>query len=327
MILADKIKDIIAEAGLSFKEKSRTIYTTCPMCSRDDKFSILKDNGACVCYRGSCDFGKRWFIDWMVMTMSITYSEAKAVLHDVELSQHIDESGNLKVLLDEPTEPTKQTELKPIKFPEFHMVPINSSEAEQGRLYLEGRGVPLEIALEYEIMYSPMFKRVIFPVKMGGKVYGYQGRHTQKVPDSDKVRNNEGFSRETLVMFLDRAEGKDYIIVTEGPVDAIKFHKAGSNVSTMGKIVTDKQQKLLFPPNIAKIYLALDEDAALETRDLHKKYGDREVYIIKVPESCKQRCALHGKKADFGECTFDECLQAFADAERLTGNEILIHLK
>ena len=59
MDMRSRIVDLISEAGVGFKEKANTIYTTCPICQKDDKFSILKKNGACICYRGTCTFKKR----------------------------------------------------------------------------------------------------------------------------------------------------------------------------------------------------------------------------------------------------------------------------
>lgn len=329
MNLSDKIKNIIAEQGLAYKEKSRTIYTICPVCNRDDKFSILKQNGACICYRASCEFGKRWFLDWIVLTANVSYKEAKAMLSDVEIRQFEDENGQLNINLNDPTEKTVSSinEIKPIKFPEFHMVSIDHPDAAPGLKYLGSRGIPLTIAVEYDIHYSPMFRRIYFPVYVGDQVFGYQGRAIDPVPYADKVRNNEGFSRESLVMFLNNIKNTDFVILTEGPVDAIKFHFVGGNVCTMGKVVTDKQQKLIFNNRIKKVYLALDEDADVETRELQWKYGDKQIFLAKIPESAKIRCAKQNKKADFGECTFDECVFAIQNAEQLNGSELLIHLK
>jgi hypothetical protein len=327
--LSEKIKNIIAEQGLSFKERSRTIYTYCPVCGRDDKFSILKQNGACICYRATCDFGKRWFVDWIVLTANISHTEAKALLAGVEINQFEDENGQLQINLNDPTEVdvSNFNNIKPVKFPEFHMIKIDQTEAFDGQKYLESRGIPTNIAAEYDIYYSPVFRRVYFPVKVNGTTCGYQGRHIDAVPNSDRVRNNEGFSREQLVMFLDKTQDNDYVIISEGPIDAIKFHFAGSNICTMGKIITEKQQKLIFNKKIKKIYLALDEDADIESRQLYRKYGDRIFFLVKIPESAKIRCANLNKKADFGECTFEECLQAFKGAEELTGSELIIYLK
>ena len=80
MNLRSRIIEIIAESGHGYKEKTRTIHTTCPICNKDDKFSILKESGACVCYRGSCTFGKRWFVEWIELVFNLSREDAKAML-------------------------------------------------------------------------------------------------------------------------------------------------------------------------------------------------------------------------------------------------------
>lgn len=325
MDLSEKIKNLIAEQGIAFKEKDRTIYTTCPVCNRNDKFSILKQNGACVCYRASCDFGKRWFTDWLVLTANISYKEARRLLFDFNLDKANSSSSTIEISLSEPE--VKKPEIKSISFPERHMVPLNDEKAADGRAYLESRGVPLSVATQYNIHYSPFFRRVYFPIQIDDKVFGYQGRHIDKVPDSQKVRNNEGFSRDSLVMFMNNVKNKNFVIISEGPIDAIKFHNIGANICTMGKVITEKQQKIIFNNSIEKVYLALDEDAANETKELIWSYGNKEIYLVSVPDNVKKRCQELGKKADFGECTFEECALAFQNAKKVDGSELLIYLK
>ena len=323
--LGSKIKSLIAEQGLDYKEKSKTIYTTCPMCGHNDKFSILKVNGSCICYRGSCEFGKRWFTEWLMLTAGIDYKAAKALMSDYEAQRYIEPDGSLKVILDDQG-PRRTVELTPIAFPEADMMRIDSEYAGDARDYLASRGIPLDIAVLYGVMFSPIRRRVIFPVVMGGQVYGYQGRHIDKVDDSVKMRNNDGFAREALVMFADRMQQLDFVIISEGPVDAIKFHYVGSNICTMGKVVTDKQLDLICAGK-QSIYLALDDDADAEIRELSQILSDYKVYLIKVPESCRQRCREKGKKADFGECTFEECEAAFHSAIRLDDSYVVINLR
>jgi hypothetical protein len=311
MNLADRIKEIIAECGVSFVEKPRTIYTTCPLCGRSDKFSILKENGACICYRASCEFGRRWFVDWIMLTANVDRVTAKLMLYNNNTS-----SKGLYIQFDEKNN-QKQDELKPITFPDLSMVSIDSPEAIDGANYLKSRGIPVEIAVHYSIYYSPLLRRVIFPVIMDGKVYGYQARHIDNVDSAQKVRNNEGFRRDSLVMFYDRIELNGHVIITEGPIDALKFHFVGGNICTMGKVVTDKQIDLILEKNPAKIYLALDEDADKEMNELRYKFSGKELYWIRLPKSVKERCAGVNKKADFGECTFLECSEAFKNAIKL----------
>lgn len=328
MGLGERIKELIAEQGVAFKEKSKTIYTQCPSCGRSDKFSILKENGSCVCYRGTCDFGKRFFEEWLSMTGRMTIKEAKSMIYNWEMHK-FDPSTRVELDLHGPQSKKKVNieKLTPIIWPEFHMVKITAPESKEGLDYLLGRGITLEIAEKYGIMYTPMYRRVIFPVIMNGLCYGYQGRAIDKVLDGLKMRNNEDFKRESLVMFYDNLKGSDHAIVAEGPFDGIKFDKVGGNVDTMGKIISDKQLSLILSSGVKKIYWALDDDAANEMNKLLEKVSIPQ-FKLSVPQSCKDRCAkmTPPKKADYGECTFDEAAQAFKDAEPIDSSQFILYL-
>ena len=334
MNLRSRIVQLIAESGLGFVEKNRTIYTTCPSCGRDDKFSVLKENGACICYHGSCEFGKRWFADWVSLTFGVTMAEAKQMISQTSREEiDINPTGDLSDIelmdvfsgdIDESESLLK--DIEEIKYPEFHMTPIDDKESLEGLQYLQGRGITLELAQKYNISYSKFYRRVYLPITMYGKTYGYQGRHIDKVEDGLRIRNNEGFRRETLVMFSDNLIGSDKAILAEGPFDALKFELVGSNICTMGKVVTDKQLAIIKSYGINELYLALDDDAAHEMSDIIEKVNVK-TFKINVPSSCIERCRVNNKKADFGECTFEEAKQAFIEAKPIGKSDLLIYVK
>jgi len=127
-------------------------------------------------------------------------------------------------------------------------------------------------------------------------------------------------------MFIDNVKEDDFIIVAEGPIDAIKFDLCGNSVATMGKIISEKQIELIMERRPKKVYLALDDDAAPEMRKLQSKL-QVPVYKIDVPQSAKERCTSQNKKADFGECSFEECLEAFKNARQLNHLSTVLYLK
>jgi predicted nucleic acid-binding Zn-ribbon protein len=318
MSLAEKILDIIEECGHTYKDKGRSIHTECPSCGRSDKFSILKANGACICYRGSCDFGKRWFEDWMMLAGNMTRQDARKRLYGELSHKRIEENekdpGAIFRTFKATEEESKRETVRAIEFPEYHMISINSSEAAEAQEYLRRRGVSLELAVKHNMHYSPSHRRVIFPVVIDGRVCGWQGRHIDPVDDKLRMRNNVGFRREILVMFADQLKNSDYAIVCEGPFDALKFDKVGGYVATMGKSITDHQLETILSYGPKKIYLALDDDATQEMREMKHRVDPLPVYRIFIPESCVSRCEAIGKKADFGECTLEECEEAFRNA-------------
>lgn len=330
-----QIINFLQENGLPFVEKNRTFSgVPCPLCGREDKFSILKANGHTVCYRASCDYGKRSFVGFIQAVSGGTLDEALAILRsekneyqgiledglqiDIDIKDHFEDLESDEMLF--------LNDLKTIKYPEWYMVKISSPEARDGLEYLQSRGVTLEVAESLEITYSPFYQRVYFPIKMNGNYYGFQGRAVKKVSDKDRIRNSEGFNRDSLVMFADNLLENKEVIIAEGPFDGIKFNKVGGFVSTMGKEITDKQIQVIMSYKPEKVFLALDDDAAYEMNRLIEKIS-LPIYKIDVPESCVQRCLKEGKKADFGECTFEEAEQAKLNAKPLMKQSLLVYLK
>jgi 5S rRNA maturation endonuclease (ribonuclease M5) len=325
--LAAKMTEIITEFGFDADvRRSRTIYTTCPKCKKDDKFSILKENGSCICYRGSCNF-KGWFTDWVMEMGSLTREQAQDKIYgpkniDVEEGVKLDflEDDDGVVVSDINSENT------PIEWPLDHAVEIDSEQGKEGLQYLNSRGIGLNIAKECGIMYSPQWRRIIFKVTDGQHVYGYQARAIDNVEKHLRMRNNSGPWRQNMFVFQEKLERASHVIITEGPFDAMKFHWCTGSVAACGKVISEKQLKVITDnERIKEIYLALDPDAMPEMRALAKKVS-LPVFVIKVPESTKQRCEAEGKKADFGECTMMEIAVAFEEAEEIN-NTLMVFLK
>lgn len=310
--MEDKIIKILEETGISFKERGRTIHTECPKCHKDDKFSILKANGSTVCYRGSCDWGIQPFTNWVAETLGISVAEARGKVYQTDYFKEF--TFEVKKKTNEDTWNPFAEEIPEIPLPN-HSYTIGGSKND-GTVYLERRGLPAVICDHFGIKYLLDLRRVMFPVVLNGKFVGYQGRSIDKVPDKDKVRNNEGFRRDSLVMFLDHVKENEFVIIAEGPVDALKFYNVGNFVATMGKIISKKQIDLIKTKKPQKVYLALDGDAALEMSNLAREF-DVPTFLLTVPDSCKKRCELINKKADFGECTFEEAAEALNSAQPL----------
>ena len=295
MSLEDTIKEIIEEQGLYYKERPRSLYTTCPLCGRSDKLSILKENGATICYRGSCDFGKGWFHDWLAFTANIPVSEARRKIYNEKTFK-----GEISLNIDKKE---KENELVALtNWPQKGFLGIDDPNAADGLAYLSGRGVSVVVAKYHDIRYSPWTRRVILPIKIGGQVYGWQGRAIDRVEDADRMRNNLGFRRDLMLMFQDELEKYNTALLFEGPFDALKFHSLGGIVCSMGKNISAKQIEIINNSKVDYVYLGLDQDAAEELRSLTRKIEKR-MKVLSLPDSCIERCKAQGKKADFGECT------------------------
>lgn len=311
-----KYVEFIEKFGYDVKIRPATLYTTCPKCGRNDKFSVRKSDGATVCYHGSCTYGSsRPFHYWIAAVKKISLEQAKTILFGIEEAEMSDLGLDLKLDFHKRTEAAEE-EILPIEWPPEGVYKIDGIGGVDGASYLNKRGIPSDIALKYDIRYSPKQSRVFFPILMDDECYGYQARHIDKVDAKFRMRNNEGYQRGQLVMFYNNLTKSSHAIIAEGPIDALKFDKCGGNIATLGKVVTDKQLQSIIDTGIEKIFLALDEDANIETINLFEKIT-LPVYKVELPESVKQRCKTQGKKADFGECTFDECFKAFNEAEEL----------
>lgn len=320
MSLEKKMKDLISKQGLSYREKKNTLHTMCPGCQKDDKLSILKKNGSVICYRGKCPFGKQWFVNWLAETARIPLKDAMSMMKEEIVNNDI---GRLELNFDSNPEV-----LQPIKWPPENTVQISELIESDGSTYLScERGIPPDIAAKYGIRYNTKERRIVFPIFMDGACYGYQGRAIDNVDKNFKMRNNPGFRRELLVMFYDMTPENGDIIIVEGPIDAIKFDKVGGAIPTMGKIISDAQIKRILKKKPKKVFLGLDEDAWEEMEELKNRIFGADLYSIKVPDSCKERCEKIGKKADFGECTFDEAVEAKGKAQKIDRMRLDLHIK
>ena len=325
--LSETIKRILDEEGVTCRERKRTVHPPCPSCGRSDKFSVIWVNGACICYHGSCNFGKQWFDVWLAETAHISLKEARRRIY----GRKGDEPASLSLVVDLDPQALKKEEdlILPTDWPANGFMPITHPEAQEGATYLYNRGIPLEVASAYQIAYSPSWRRVGFPVIVDGICYGWQARTIDK-DNPMRMLNNTNFRREQFVMFADNIKGLSRVIITEGPVDAIKFYKVGGMVCTMGKGFSDKQLEFLQSrlPIGSQWFLAMDDDAAEEMVQIAKEVSPDPVYRLYVPESCTKRCKEKGKKPDFGECTAEECIESIKNAKALTGySHIMCYLK
>ncbi len=321
-VKAERVTELFKEYANLQKENSRSYITECPLCQNSKKFYIFKHNGRATCHRPSCEFGKRPFHEWLALTAGIDSEDAKKMVINAIIVEQVQEILFNTIDFDtyENEEIDELPEIPAMPYPDVMQLPIDDPMSAEGLRYLESRGVSKELAEYYEITYSPWSRRVVLPIMQAGQCRGYQGRAIDKVDPSFRMRNNEGFRRDSLVMFYDSAKDAEELAVLEGPFDALKFHGHCGFIATMGKVITAKQVELIKNTKASRVYLGLDDDAALEINKLKMELdGVKDLYWLRTPQSCIERCMAQGKKADFGECTPDEIAEAKRDAESLFG--------
>jgi hypothetical protein len=193
---------------------------------------------------------------------------------------------------------------------------IDDPNAKDGLNYLLGRGLTLDVLKSQGVMYRPTVRMVIFPVIMNNILYGWQGRAIDPVPKERRMDNLPGEWKSRTLMFYPNIVGKDFAIIAEGPVSAMKFAKVGNYTATMGKEISSEQFKLLRESGVKRIYIALDPDAFDKINKIRQTLSGIDCFLIEVPSH----------REDFGDCTYDECLLAFNNAPHLNGDELFVHI-
>lgn len=300
--------EFLKNNNVYFKERANSVTLKCPRCQKF-KLDIHKEQHNYICYKcAETDRIKGPNAEFILSEITnIPLADVKRSIKGIQTMAEIEES--LKNALFGTSVVSKQVEEeKPLQWPDGYFS-IATDVAKPGVQYLEGRGIPFDLALKLKIKYNPSHKQVVFPVYSNGKLVGYQGRSID--PNCPKERSKytlPGFQKSHYVMFEDTIKS-DAVIVAEGPISAIKFANCDIGyVATMGKYISEKQVELLKQKGIKRIYLALDRDAIAEIKNFVSKYvGVFRIYFVSVPEH----------RDDFGDCTFDECKESYQNAKPL----------
>lgn len=302
-------------------QNARSYIFDCPACGGERKLYISKKDGMSVCFKGKTEKCPRPGSHASYALSLLSGLPIDAVKREIidfieNLVDHIRVSFDEKIGLERKEEP-----LPTVMLP-MDVTFLDDRQAEDGIAYLERRGLPLEVQKKYGVLYSPSMRRVIFPVIMDQKLYGWQGRAIDKVRHEDRMYNIPGPWKARTLMFYENIIGKDFAIVAEGPVSAMKFHKVGNFVATMGKEVSNKQLELLRQAGVKRVYLAIDRDAVDKYNKIRYSLdndllGKIECFFIPIP----------AHRDDFGDCTFEECEAAFASASKLNGDQVFSHIE
>jgi hypothetical protein len=318
--MEERLRQFFADQGISpSSETGRSFIFNCPACGGTQKLYMQKSDGSSVCFKqGTSTCPKNRSKPQFVLAQ-LTSLPVKEIADIIYLRTAKLEQDTLKIDFSDRKITNKNQELA-LATLEMHFVPLLDNSAKPGVDYLASRGISFEIAQKYGIMYSAVFKRVIFPVIMKNTLYGWQARAIEKNVEL-RMKNMPGYWKSQSLMFYDNIINKDFAILAEGPVDALKFEKVGGFVASMGKTISTAQLKLLKDAKIKRLYLALDDDAD-DKLDAIKKYLDDGVtnrmqfFKLKVPSH----------REDFGACTYEECEEAFRNAKSMEDSMIILPL-
>lgn len=331
--IEEQIQELLDEGGVSYKKNSLSFIMDCPRCGKKDKLYIRRSDGRFVCwfckevdgYQGKPEYALADLLGQSIGSLQQKLHgvvSSDVLFFDPKVFDFRHEDDNDVIELPE------AFQLEEVYWP-YDFYPIDHELSVRGRSYLEGRGIPLDVAMRYGIRYCTPKRRVVFPVMVEGKLVGWQERLI--VPhrnfdidlaawlETPKALTSKGMKRDAVLMFGDQLKGHDHVILCEGPVDAIKADLCGGNVATLGKAVTPKQIELLKNGGVRKVYLGLDRDAAKETGRLVNEF-----------ESCGIECYDMTPPREFhdlGEMSFNQVYDLFLHAERVKLGHLFVYIR
>jgi len=254
---------------------------SCPLCTdKANRFYVrVKDSGrrrrgACCCF--NCNYKANDFVRFISAVEGCSYAEAEGILGGDMCIPRPNQLFSLLAAEEEPEQRLPWTipeEFRKIAFPgtaEYD----KSSYARKAYLYLRGRGLSRKEIEHFGIRYcrsaGRYFGMLIIPVFEDGKpVYfctrAYTESYTKKTinPTLEEVG---GVGKAGVVFGLDRAAGKSFCVVTEGPFDAMTLGDYG--VAILGKAMSQAQQDKILGCRFRRIYIMLDADARDAAYDL-----------------------------------------------------------
>lgn len=158
--------------------------------------------------------------------------------------------------------------------------------------YLGYRGITLKTAILFNLYYSSEMRRLVFPLFHDNKIMGWIGRDITGTQEP-KYLYNHGFKKRKFLYGLNYHHDKESIVLTEGPIDALKAFDHGG-MAVLGKYLSKEQFNLLLRmPRLRRIYVGLDADAEEESIQTAQKLSSVfDVKLIEYPVSNKDIGAM-----------------------------------
>jgi hypothetical protein len=307
MHFAQAIEAFLSDHDIRFNPGKQSLITTCinPACAKEDHMWIRRSNGRTICFR--CN--ERW--DWrglVSVIARVNRSEAHSVLFGFGAGDEFALSAEER---RDPFAPVEEVEKKdrPIK------LPIDMPSAKtctDALVYLKGRNVGWNQIDDFDIRWNEAMRAVVFPVRKGGVLYGWQARKIAPKPDEMRLISLSGFYKAHFLLNWDRAILRPAICVVEGPFDGVAADATEDvgGVATLGKGVSQEQVKLLLEAPARELFIGLDPDAYAEMFELIEMLGLRKTLRRALPPPHRE---------DFGECLPDETRQVYNNASVVTG--------
>jgi hypothetical protein len=324
---------LIKDSGLHYRESGQSYKFECPRCHKSEKLYLRKSDGRFKCFYCSSNgnfSGKAEFALRELLSLPLREIQKQLYGHSTEhLSNDYIELDLADFWNEEEdgfTSETLEPALTSVVWPPDFVGPDNPKLFVKGARYLHSRGVTLDHVQTYDLRYSPVEKRVIFPVKVEGKLVGWQGRYIgpteffdeerQKTVVIPKILTSKSLTNAggRYLMFQDRLKASEHAVLSEGPITAIKAHRCGGNVASMGKEVTQFQLQTI-ARQCKKLYLALDPDAGFDImRIVVQSYEHMQVFLMTTPQNFERWDDPDNQK-DNGDLAEEEVYDLFRSAK------------
>lgn len=296
------------------------ISTRCYSCDKkklevsvyDDEATGIK-KGRVKCW--SC--GAYGLVDFLCSISGMEESEIKRLVYRPRSNKDEDELESISIVNSVVSETVVKRERISDIIQKYEEIPLPmyveritpDGKNQRAVEYLEGRGIARSALLELEI-YSPIFHsprdlsallrkdnielpeeeyrrqlsfidRVIFPILINGKNYGYVARDYSGAPGRLKVLNSKGPLTFAFVYNFDQVKKSETLVINEGIFDSIKsgIHRS---CSLLGKAPADNSDKLkiLSQLNPDEVVIYLDNGAYADAVRLCRFFSSK--FITKI---------------------------------------------
>jgi DNA primase len=257
--------DILHFYGVRILEDVKSnpnIYCHCPFHKGSGKvhvnFSINRTNGKWICFskskKGDPKCGAGGLVRFVKKMENCSTREAKETLRS-EFNQGKLSWGALIKATESDSNPKGKTRLRKVEWPnDFVLIPDNHP-------WIKKRRYDVDTFRAFNVAYDPSTPHLVhFPIYFRKRLRGFSARDIRK-QSIHKWRHDKGVPRRKILYNFDESVGKDYVIVVEGPMDAMRLWSFGfhSVVSIFGTEATDEQTALLIG-NWNKVFVAFDGD-------------------------------------------------------------------
>ena len=269
------------------------VYFTCPFChNHKRKFAVNVLKNAFHCWH--CGAKGRSLIT-LFKKLDVSPSQLKelrSLLSDDQIKNYIEEETNTDLYLP--------PGFKPLWIPSKSIHYINAIK------YLKNRGITGYDIIRYQMGYTmdgPYASRIIIPSYDSNNKLNYF--LARSFYESGLKYKNPPVSKNVIV-FENQINWKMPLVLCEGVFDAIAIRR--NAVPLLGKFVPRKLLKMMIKNKVREVYVALDDDAITEAREIEQNLSQ---YGIDVK-------LVNLDKKDPSELGFKNTWECISNASRST---------